>query len=162
MQETKVTAFDDERAVARAAGSSRRGPGAFDGQVLPADASQHFLRKLGRLRHEEVHALWLDVRQHSLGSEMLFRGGLDGVQVVVRTVAQFALARNAAAVVFAHNHPSGDARPTRSDVSLTRRLAVALELFDVDVLDHFVVGTEVISMRKGGYWSPEHPAMSRS
>jgi len=77
-----------------------------------------------------------------LGFEELFFGTIDGASVHPRVVVQRALELNSAAVIFAHNHPSGVAEPSRADEVLTRRLKEALALVDVRVLDHIVVGCE--------------------
>jgi DNA repair protein RadC len=74
----------------------------------------------------------------------LFRGTIDGASVYPREVVKTALAVNAAAVIFAHNHPSGLAQPSEADKALTHRLKMALNVVDVRVLDHFIVGAEEI------------------
>jgi DNA repair protein RadC len=93
-------------------------------------------------RNEVFGAIFLDNRHRVLGFEELFYGTIDGASVHPRVVVQRTLDLNAAAVIFAHNHPSGVAEPSRSDESLTRRLKEALTLVDVRVLDHIVVGSE--------------------
>ena len=83
--------------------------------------------------------------------EELFRGTIDGCSVHPREVVKAALTANAAAVVFAHNHPSGVAEPSRADTQLTKRLTDALGLVDVRVLDHIVVGgSETVSFAERG------------
>ena len=94
---------------------------------------------LAALPHEVFCALWLDNRNRLLAFEELFRGTLAQTSVFPREVVKQALAHNAAGVVFAHNHPSGAAEPSRADEQLTRALKEALALVDVKVLDHFVV-----------------------
>ena len=84
-------------------------------------------------------ALWLDAQHRLLAAEELFRGTLSQTSVYPREVVKKALAHNAAAVVFAHNHPSGVAEPSPADEALTRSLKQSLALVDVRVLDHFVV-----------------------
>lgn len=93
-------------------------------------------------RNEVFGAVFLDTRHRVLAFEELFYGTIDGASVHPRVVVQRALELNAAAVIFAHNHPSGVAEPSRSDESLTRRLREALSLVDIRVLDHIVVGSE--------------------
>ena len=83
--------------------------------------------------------LLLDARHHLIDFVELFRGTLTQTSVYPREVVKLALARNAAAVLFAHNHPSGATEPSRADELLTRTLKDALALVDVHVLDHFVV-----------------------
>jgi DNA repair protein RadC len=109
----------------------------------PAD-SETFLRARLRDRpHEVFCCLYLDNRHRVLGFDELFRGTIDGTGVYPREVVKEALARNAAAVILAHNHPSGVAEPSASDERITRRLRSALELVDIRLLDHLVVGDGV-------------------
>ena len=95
------------------------------------------------LAHERVEvfvALWLDVAHKLIEMQVLFRGTLTQTSVYPREVVRAALAKNAAAVVFAHNHPSGSTAPSQADRALTTRLKDALALIDVMVLDHCIVG----------------------
>lgn len=94
---------------------------------------------LGNRQFEVFHALWLDARNRLIASEELFRGTLTQTSVYPREVVRRALHHNAAAVIFAHNHPSGIADPSGADEHLTRQLQDALGLVDVRVLDHFIV-----------------------
>jgi DNA repair protein RadC len=94
---------------------------------------------LGGLAHEVFYALWLDAQNRLIVAEELFRGTLTQTSVYPREVVKRALANNAGAVIFAHNHPSGVAEPSASDIALTSTLKQALVLMDVKVLDHFVV-----------------------
>ncbi|MGH8605544.1 MAG: JAB domain-containing protein, partial [Gammaproteobacteria bacterium] len=83
--------------------------------------------------------------------EELFRGTLDAASVYPREVVKRALLHNAAAVILAHNHPSGIAEPSSADKALTERLRRALELIDIRVLDHFVIGEgDIVSMAERG------------
>ncbi|MAH32555.1 MAG: DNA repair protein RadC, partial [Marinobacter sp.] len=82
----------------------------------------------------------LDTRHKVLAYEPLFRGTIDGASVYPRVVVQRALAANAAAVIFAHQHPSGNSEPSAADRAITRRLKDALDLIDIRVLDHFIIG----------------------
>ena len=103
-------------------------------------AVRDYLRlTLGGLPHEVFLALWLDAQNRLIASEELFRGTLTQTSVYPREVVKRALAHNAAAVILAHNHPSGAAEPSTADELLTRALKDALGLVDVRVLDHFVV-----------------------
>jgi len=90
--------------------------------------------------HEVFAAVWLDAQHRVLEFQELFAGTLTQTSVYPREVVKHALGRNAAAVIFAHNHPSGVAEPSQSDQLLTATLKRALDLVDVKVLDHFVVG----------------------
>jgi DNA repair protein RadC len=103
-------------------------------------AVRDYLRlNLAGLAHEVFYALWLDAQNRLLVAEELFRGTLTQTSVYPREVVKTALLRNAAAVILAHNHPSGLAEPSRADEALTRELKEALALVDVRVLDHFIV-----------------------
>lgn len=95
--------------------------------------------KLAHSPHEQFIALWLDAQNRLLHSETLFSGTLTQTSVYPREVVKQALAHNAAAVILAHNHPSGLAEPSPADEMLTRALREALALVDVRVLDHFIV-----------------------
>jgi len=82
----------------------------------------------------------LDNRQRLIRSEILFRGTIDGASVHPREVVRVVLESNAAAIVAFHNHPSGEASPSHADELVTRRLREALQLIDVRVLDHLIIG----------------------
>jgi DNA repair protein RadC len=107
--------------------------------AAPAAVRDWLCLKLAHLPHEAFMALWLDAQNRLIGHEELFRGTLTQTSVYPREVVKQALARNAAAVIFAHNHPSGVAQPSRADEALTVSLKQALGLIDVKVLDHFIV-----------------------
>ena len=95
------------------------------------------------LAHEPVEvfvALWLDAQHKLIDAQVLFRGTLTQTSVYAREVVRAALAKNAAGVILAHNHPSGGSSPSQADRSLTRQLKDALALIDVAVLDHCIVG----------------------
>ena len=99
-----------------------------------------FLRlKLGERQHEVFAVVFLDTQHRVIAIEELFRGTLSQTSVYPREVVKESLARNAAAVVLVHNHPSGSAEPSRADEFLTTTLRQALALVDVRVLDHLVV-----------------------
>ena len=106
----------------------------------PAQAGDYFARKLRALPHEVFACLFLDTRHRVIAYEELFRGTLDGSEVHPREVARRCLAHNAAAVLFGHNHPSGNPEPSAADRAVTARLKQALALGEVRVLDHFIVG----------------------
>jgi DNA repair protein RadC len=112
-----------------------------DGDVFESPAAvRDWLRlRIGALPHEVFHVLLLDARNRLIESVELFRGTLTQTSVYPREVVKLALARNAAAVILAHNHPSGATEPSAADELLTRSLKQALELVDVRVLDHFIV-----------------------
>ena len=104
----------------------------------PAAAGGYFARRLRNLESETFAALFLVSRNRSLGFEELFRGTVDRAEVYPREVARRALAYNAAAVIVAHNHPSGNPEPSLGDAAVTARLRDALALVDVRLLDHFI------------------------
>jgi DNA repair protein RadC len=107
--------------------------------------------KLGALEHELFAVLLLDTRHRLIEYVELFRGTIDGASVHPREVVKLALARNAAALVLAHPHPSGAAEPSQADELVTRRLREALALVDIRVLDHIIVaGGEAISFAERG------------
>lgn len=95
--------------------------------------------RIGSLPHEVFHILLLDARNRLIDSVELFRGTLTQTSVYPREVVKLALAHNAAAVILAHNHPSGACEPSNADELLTRSLKAALDLVDIRVLDHFIV-----------------------
>jgi len=104
-------------------------------------AVRDYLRlKLQDRPHEVFVGVFLDAQNRVLADEELFRGTLTQTSVYPREVVKRALHHNAAALIFAHNHPSGIAEPSRSDEALTQALKHALALVDVKVLDHFVIG----------------------
>lgn len=103
-------------------------------------AVRDFLQlKLSALAHEVFVVLLLDTQNRLIESHELFRGTLNQTSVYPREVCRLALLKNAAAVIFAHNHPSGAPEPSSADRTLTTQLKAALELVDVRVLDHFIV-----------------------
>lgn len=116
------------------------------------DLAQTFLRsKLQDLPHELFCCLYLDTKHRVIKFEELFRGTIDGASVHPREVVRCALKHNAAALIVAHNHPSGVAEPSAADNALTRRLKEALTMVDVRLLDHLVIGDgEVVSFTERG------------
>ncbi|MGH8612368.1 MAG: RadC family protein [Gammaproteobacteria bacterium] len=106
----------------------------------PNETRSFLIASLRGYPHEVFACLFLDNRHRVLSFEELFKGTIDGATVHPREVVKRALANNAAAVIFAHNHPSGVSEASQADVLLTRRLRDALALVDIRVLDHFVIG----------------------
>ena len=105
----------------------------------PIDVAQFLQMALAQEKNEVFAAIFLNNKHKVLSFEPLFNGTIDGAAVYPRVVVQQALACNAAAVIFAHNHPSGCCEPSQADRTITTRLKDALALIDVRVLDHFVV-----------------------
>jgi DNA repair protein RadC len=106
----------------------------------PQAVKDYLALHLAALEHETFAVLFVDARHRLLRFETLFRGTLTQTAVHPREVVKRALALNAAAVVLAHNHPSGAAEPSRADEMITTALRQALQLVDVRVLDHIIVG----------------------
>lgn len=106
----------------------------------PADSRNFLLARLRDRPHEVFCCLFLDNRHRVLAFDELFRGTIDNTTVYPREVIKQALHRNAAAVILAHNHPSGVAEPSEADRLITRRIGEALNLIDIRLLDHFVIG----------------------
>lgn len=115
-------------------------------------AVRDYLRLLlAPLQHEVFISLFLDAQNRVIATEELFKGTLTQTSVYPREVVKAALRHNAGALIFAHNHPSGVADPSRADETLTQALKQALALVDVRVLDHFIVaGAQVISFAERG------------
>ena len=106
----------------------------------PQDTASFLKARMQHLDHELFCCLYLDNRHRVLRFDELFRGTIDGTSVYPREVVKEALGVNAAAVILAHNHPSGVAEPSQADERITRRLKSALELVDIRLLDHLIVG----------------------
>jgi DNA repair protein RadC len=117
----------------------------------PTTVREYLQLQMGGRAHEVFAVLFLDSQNRLIALEELFRGTLNQTSVYPREVVLRALHHHAAAVVLAHNHPSGEARPSRADETLTQTLKAALALVDVRVLDHFVVTrTQACSMAEMG------------
>ena len=106
----------------------------------PADTESFLKARMQHLDHELFCCLYLDNRHRVLRFDELFRGTIDGTSVYPREVVKEALGVNAAAVILAHNHPSGVAEPSQADERITKRLKSALDLVDIRLLDHLIVG----------------------
>lgn len=108
----------------------------------PADVGPFLREQLSHLPHELFVCLFLDTRHRLIQYEELFRGTIDGATVYPREVLKRALHWNSSAVVLGHNHPSGVAEPSEADRSITLKLAKALSLVEIRLIDHIVVGFE--------------------
>ena len=115
-------------------------------------AVRDYLRlAISNREHEVFVCLWLDAQHRVISFDELFRGTLTQTSVYPREIVKAGLKANAAAVIFAHNHPSGVAQPSRADELLTRNLKDALSLVDIKVLDHFIVaGHQTLSFAERG------------
>jgi DNA repair protein RadC len=112
------------------------------GQQLtsPADTRNYLLLRMRDYPHEVFACLFLDNKHRVIAFEELFRGTIDSASVYPREIVKRALEHNAAAVILAHNHPSGECEPSIADRSITERIGAALNLVDIRLLDHLVVG----------------------
>jgi DNA repair protein RadC len=106
----------------------------------PELVKEYLITKLAGFEHEVFAALFLDAKHQLIQYVEMFRGSIDSASVYPREVVKEALHHNAAAVIFAHNHPSGNPEPSQADKTLTQRLKEALMLIEVRSLDHIVVG----------------------
>ena len=117
----------------------------------PQRVKDYLQLHLGQLQHEVFAVLFLDAQHRLIKLDQMFTGTLGQTSVYPREVVKLALARNAGAVILAHNHPSGLAEPSRADEFLTQSLKSALALIDVRVLDHLVIGCgQVVSFAERG------------
>lgn len=117
----------------------------------PVDTRRFLQAQLRDRPYEVFCCVFLDTRHRVIAFEELFRGTLDGAAVHPREVVRQVMAHNAAALILAHNHPSGVAEPSRADELITRRLRDALALIDVRVLDHLIVaGPQTLSLAERG------------
>lgn len=121
-----------------------------DAITSPEHTRRYLAARLRDYPFEVFACVFLDNRHRVLAFEELFRGTIDGASVHPREVVRRALHHNAAALILAHNHPSGIAEPSRADQSITERLRDALGLVDVRVLDHIIVGDELVSFAERG------------
>ncbi len=125
---------------------------ASDALTSPAETRRYLQARLRHHPHEVFACLFLDNRHRVICFEELFRGTIDGASVYPREVVKRALAHNAAALILAHNHPSGVADPSQADRHITDHLKRALALVDIRVLDHIVVGEgEPVSLAERGW-----------
>ncbi len=121
----------------------------------PGSAARYFKQRLRSRPQEVFAALFLDTRNRTLCYEELFTGTIDAAAVYPREVVRRALLHNAAAVIVSHNHPSGSAEPSRADREITQHLQKALDLVDIRLLDHVVVGEGTpVSMAERGWLEP--------
>lgn len=124
------------------------------GQVMSKNTTvQDFLKiHLSHVEHEVFSILFLDNQHRLISFDELFRGTINGAGVYPREVVKEAIKHNAAAVIFAHNHPSGIPDPSSADRHITKQLQEALSLIDVRTLDHIVIGgTDAFSFAEAGY-----------
>ena len=122
-----------------------------DALTSPGAVRDYLCLTIAKREHEVFVCLWLDAQHRVIACEELFRGTLTQTSVYPREIVKAGLRANAAAVIFAHNHPSGAAQPSQADELLTRNLKEALALVDIKVLDHFIVaGRQTLSFAERG------------
>jgi len=123
-----------------------------DALTSPEQTKLYLSGLLRDKQREEFFVLFLDNQHRVICGEPLFQGTIDAASVYPREVVKRALEHNSAALILAHNHPSGVAEPSQSDRRITRRISDALALVDIRVLDHFVVGDgEIVSFAERGW-----------
>ncbi|WP_074181681.1 RadC family protein [Vibrio bivalvicida] len=123
-----------------------------DALTSPEQTKLYLSGLLRDKQREEFFVLFLDNQHRVICGESLFQGTIDAASVYPREVVKRALEHNSAALILAHNHPSGVAEPSQSDRRITRRISDALALVDIRVLDHFVVGDgEIVSFAERGW-----------
>lgn len=117
----------------------------------PSDVAQLLMAEMAHLDQENFRVLYLDTRNHLLGSETIYVGSLNASHIRVAEVFRDAIKRNCAAVIVAHNHPSGDPSPSPEDVEVTRQLVAAGQLLNIELLDHLIIGQQrFVSLRERG------------
>lgn len=144
--------YKQQRAVNKAIRIIRESMAHYDvAYTNPKLVKDYLTCKIAKEEREHFVVMFLDNRHRLIKDEILFSGTVDGAKVYSREVVKRALALNAAAVIFEHNHPSGVADPSAADQRLTQDLIRALGTVDIRVLDHFVVGAdEVVSFAERG------------
>ena len=119
--------------------------------TCPQDTENYLKLKLASLENEQFHCLFLDSKNALIKCECLFTGTIDGASVYPREVIKRALQLNAAALIFAHNHPSGNPEPSKADIAITKQLKECAGLFNIRVLDHVIIGgVEAYSLANNG------------
>lgn len=121
-----------------------------DALCSPQVTRDYLQYRLGAKEREVFSVLLLDSQNRVIAYEELFYGTIDSASVYPREVVKTALKSNAAAVIFAHNHPSGVTTPSEADKRITKRLQEALSLIDIRVLDHFIIGQDTFSFAERG------------
>jgi DNA repair protein RadC len=117
----------------------------------PADAARLLMPEMARLEQEHLRVVLLDTRNRVIAIHEVYKGSLNMSMIRVGEVFREAIRRNSAAVIVAHNHPSGDPAPSPEDVNVTRQLVEAGKLLDIEVLDHLVIGhAQFVSLKERG------------
>lgn len=119
--------------------------------TCPEDTRRFLMTQLRDKRQEVFACLFLDTKYHIIAYEELFHGSLNSAEVHPRVVLEKTLYHNAAALILCHNHPSGNAQPSESDIDITKKIINALSFVDVLVLDHLIIGDgEMVSLAERG------------
>ncbi|MFS2160656.1 DNA repair protein RadC [Pseudomonas sp. Pseusp122] len=123
-----------------------------DAEIPSSEAAASYLKfKLASEENEVFAVIFLDTKHQTLAFEVLFQGTVDSAVIYPRQIVRRALAHNAAAAIISHNHPSGSSEPSMADIALTRRIKEALQLINVRLVDHFIVGSGIpLSMAEKG------------
>ncbi|RPI58568.1 MAG: DNA repair protein RadC, partial [Chloroflexi bacterium] len=117
----------------------------------PADAANLLMSEMSLLEQEHLRVMMLDTKNRVLGSPTVYVGSLNTSMIRVGELFREAIRSNSASVIVAHNHPSGDPTPSPEDVAVTRQIAEAGKLLDVDVLDHLIIGRQrFVSLKERG------------
>lgn len=117
----------------------------------PAEAAELLMAEMSLLEQEQLRTILLDTRNTVIGIPIIYQGSLNSAAVRVGELFRHAIKANAAAMIVAHNHPSGDPAPSPEDVRVTRTIVEAGKLLDIDVLDHVVIGQQrFVSMKERG------------
>lgn len=117
----------------------------------PTETTEYLRTILKDVKYESFHCIFLDTRHRVIEAEEMFRGTIDGAAVYPRVIAQRALELNAAALIIAHNHPSGVNEPSVADQAITRRIKEGLQLLEIRLLDHFVIANnDYVSLASRG------------
>lgn len=106
----------------------------------PQDCADNLMNELRYLEHEEFWCIALNAKNKAIAKEMLFKGSLTGSVIHPREIYRFAILNNAAAIVVAHNHPSGDPHPSREDNRITKGIYKSGEIIGIPLLDHIIIG----------------------
>ena len=143
---SKVSEATPDYIVKTAIALLGRSLGTKEGSAMtdPSAVRDYLRLKMMDLPHEVFVVMFLDAQHRMICCEEMFRGTLTQTSVYPREVVKSALQHNAAALIFAHNHPSGVAEPSRADEALTTALKQALAMVDIRVLDHFIVAEQAI------------------
>lgn len=132
--------------------AQRRPPSPFEPITSPTDAAGHLVPLLSELDREEFHVLLLDARHRLIRIAQVSAGGLAAAVVFPRDVFRIALKANAAAIMLAHNHPSGDETPSKADIEATRVFTNIGRMMGINVLDHLIIANQRwVSMKKLGH-----------